>query len=302
MKAASIDFQARDFALLIGLFEARLMTARHIAALFFDGKNEAAKKRLQKLKAAGVVAEKRRRCYEPSILFLTPKAFSLLREEGLLADYPPIALKGFKRRTTISEITLRHELAILDVKMAFYEAIKREKHLALVEFSTWPLLHQFQLREVRSSTMTLVKPDGFIRIHETDVNGHLSEYVFFLEVDRGSETLETLVQKAICYNRFYREGGMAQKHGRAKEEYKDFPFRVLFVVQSQRRQVNLAETLVSANPPILTQAYLATFQDVTLNPLKPVWKQPISCRSQAKQYFSSIVKESIWPESLPSGL
>jgi hypothetical protein len=44
--------QDRDFALLRGLFESRVMTAGHIATLYFDGSREAAKKRLQKIKAA----------------------------------------------------------------------------------------------------------------------------------------------------------------------------------------------------------------------------------------------------------
>jgi len=88
MGRTSINFQERDFALLTGLFESRLMTARHIAALYFDDKSEMTKKRLQKLKAAGVIAEKRRRTYDPAILFLTPKAFRLLKEEGRLVDYP----------------------------------------------------------------------------------------------------------------------------------------------------------------------------------------------------------------------
>jgi len=47
MPLHSIDLQERDFALLRGLFESRVMTAAHIASLYFDGKKEAAKKRLQ---------------------------------------------------------------------------------------------------------------------------------------------------------------------------------------------------------------------------------------------------------------
>jgi hypothetical protein len=239
---------------------------------------------LKKLKAAGVIAEKRRRSYDPSILFLTAKAFRLLKEEGRLADYPAMALKGFKRRTTIGEITLRHELAILDVKVAFYEAVKKEKHLAIAEFSTWPLLHQFQVRDKQYPGGMLVKPDGFIRIQETDAEGHISEYVFFLEVDRGSETLETLAQKAVCYNRFYREGGMAVRHGRPREDYRDFPFRVLFVVKSQQRQANLAETLLKTTPPILSQSWISLFEEVAGNSLAAIWLQPLSVKqSQSEQ-------------------
>ena len=43
----SIDLQPRDHALLRGLFECRVMTTDHAAGLYFDSRNEAAKKRLQ---------------------------------------------------------------------------------------------------------------------------------------------------------------------------------------------------------------------------------------------------------------
>ena len=51
----SIHFQDRDLALLRGLFECRVMTTNHAAALYFDHKDDAAKKRLQKIKAAGFI-------------------------------------------------------------------------------------------------------------------------------------------------------------------------------------------------------------------------------------------------------
>ena len=60
-KLPGLDLQQRDFEVLCGLFESRVMAAGHIAALYFDGKREAAKKRLQKLKAAGLISERKRR-------------------------------------------------------------------------------------------------------------------------------------------------------------------------------------------------------------------------------------------------
>ena len=56
-----MGFQEFDFALLRGLLEYRVMTAGHITVLFFDGKKEAANKRLQKLKAAGFIGERKRK-------------------------------------------------------------------------------------------------------------------------------------------------------------------------------------------------------------------------------------------------
>ena len=69
----ALEPQPRDFALLRGLFECRVMTADHIATLYFGGKSEYTKKRLQKLKAAGLISERPRRMNEPAVLCLTRK-------------------------------------------------------------------------------------------------------------------------------------------------------------------------------------------------------------------------------------
>jgi hypothetical protein len=76
----SIILQDRDFALLRGLFESRVMTASHIATQFFDEKAEMAKKRLQKLKATGYVRERPRRPSDSAVLFLTRKALEVLHD------------------------------------------------------------------------------------------------------------------------------------------------------------------------------------------------------------------------------
>jgi hypothetical protein len=43
---AEVELQERDLAILQGLFESRLMTLTHITHLFFNGRGEAAKKRI----------------------------------------------------------------------------------------------------------------------------------------------------------------------------------------------------------------------------------------------------------------
>src|SRR5882724_9942669 len=87
----SVELQSRDSNLLRGLFDSRLMTLAHAAGLYFNGSREAAKKRIQKLKAAGLIGERARKAYEPSILFLTREGFTLMQERGLLHDAPQIA-------------------------------------------------------------------------------------------------------------------------------------------------------------------------------------------------------------------
>src|ERR1700729_1032220 len=104
----SLHIQERDLDLLRGLFESRIMTTTQIAAIFFDGKREQAKKRLQKMKAAGLIQERKRLVIEPSIFFLTHKAFILLRDANALSEYPPLSTTAFEGRADVSELTIRH--------------------------------------------------------------------------------------------------------------------------------------------------------------------------------------------------
>src|SRR5467141_1616814 len=104
---SSLQLQERDFAMLRGLFESRVMIARHIATLYFGGKHQYTKKRLHKIKAAGLINERRRRLNEPSILFLTRKAFTILNTEGHLSEYPSLSANSFEARANVSELTLR---------------------------------------------------------------------------------------------------------------------------------------------------------------------------------------------------
>lgn len=279
----SIHLQERDVDLLRGLLESRVMTAAHIAVLYFDGKKEAAKKRLQKLKTAKLIGERKRRVSEPSALVLTRNSIALLQKEGVLADYPKMSAVSLQKRAQVSEITLRHELQVMDVKAAFHSSIQGTKQFILDEFSTWPLLYQFEaFRPGQSASEVTVKPDGFIRIREKEADGGLSEHTFFLEVDRSSETQDTLITRAGCYMDYFRSGGFAMRNGASRSAFKEFPFRVLMVFKSAERQNNTAERLLQSNPPIRTQVWLSTFEEVTANPLGTIWICPADYRDATK--------------------
>jgi Replication-relaxation len=280
----AIQLQERDFQLLQGLFESRVMTTKHIATLYFAGKREAAKKRVQKLKTAGLIRERKRRVNEPSVLFLTRQSFALLNERGLLSELPKLSPTIFEKRASVSDLTLRHELAVMDVKAAFHSPLKTSDKFSIVEFSTWPRLHEFKAaRSGYSGEEVLVKPDGFIRIEEIEKQGGLSEHTFFLEVDRSTETQQTLVSRAGCYLDYYKSGGFAMRNGALRSAYKDFPFRVLIVLKNAERRNNTAERLLENNPPILTQVYLSTFAEVIADPLGAIWIRPIDYRATVKE-------------------
>jgi hypothetical protein len=288
--------QERDLSILRGFFESRIMTSAHVSALHFEGKTEATKKRLQKLKAAGIVGERRRRVNEPSILFLTKKAFQILNREGILNEYPRIGLSSVEKRAQVSELTLRHELEVMDVKSAFHSHLRGISNLTIAEFTTWPLLCQFEaFRPGVWGQQVLVKPDGFFRIHEKEADGGLSEQAFFLEVDRSSETLETLVARAGCYVDYYKSGGFAMRNGAPRSAYKEYPFRVLMIFKNAERRNNIAERLLENIPPVIGRVCLSTMEELKRNPFGPIWISPLEYRQATSgTVFSPEGKPKAW--------
>lgn len=274
---AAFRLQDRDFFLLRGLFESRLMTAAHVAVLYFDSKPEAAKKRLQKLKTAGLIGERPRKAYEPAVLHLTRAGLLLLKEHGVLAEYPALSLPALERRARVSSATVRHELDVMDVKVAVHAAFRGDRRFTVVEFGTWPRLHEFQATP-NGGLEVLVRPDGFIRIHEKEAGHGLSEHTFFLEVDRSTEAQDILVSRAAAYLDYYKSGGLAVKNGAPRSAFKEFPFRVLMILKTVERRNNTAERLLQNYPPILTQTYLTTMDEVRADPLAAIWIRPIDYR------------------------
>jgi len=270
---AHVEVQERDIALLRELFVSRIMTLAHAGALHFEGRSEAAKKRVQKLKAAGFLAERPRKSRDPGILTLTRNGFRELVENGHIADLPRLSAAAFERRARVSDLTIRHELAVMDVKTALVRGISAVPGMKMVEFTTWPLLHQFDVLRGRAGKVRM-KPDGFLRVEETSPKGEVFEHTFFLEVDRGSESLDTLTTKALCYREHYASGGYVRSRGGKASEYAEYPFRVLFVMPSEERLRNTAHRLLTTEPPVETQVWLATAADMSNNPLGAVWVRP----------------------------
>ena len=273
-KKAAMQLQDRDLALLRGLFECRVMTIGHIATLFFEDKIAYAYKRVQQLKSAEYMGERKRNANEASVLFLTRKGFSLLGNGDYLSKYPPLGTSAFEGRANVSSRTLDHELEIMDVKAAFHGAVKALPKFLIHNFKTWPRLYEFKVSRNGFGSEVLVKPDGFINIHEQEERGSGFHHDFYLEVDRSSEQPNTLVEKASCYLNFYQSGGFALRSGGSVNDFERFPFRVLMIFKSAERRNNVAERLLQNNPPILTHSWLTTLAEVKENPFGAIWIQP----------------------------
>jgi hypothetical protein len=250
------------------------MTLRQAALLHFNSHAEAAKKRVGRLKQAGHLRERARKVAEPSILHLTRAGWRWLLLHGHLKRYPLISDAAFDRRTHVSEQTLKHELAIMDIKAAVTHSSARAARLDLLDFCTWPQLLEFTARASSSSYKEItVKPDGFMRLREDTSQGSFS-HAFFLELDRSTETQQTLVSRISAYLDFYRSGGFARREGGQTEQYKEFPFRVLVICLSESRKINLLHRLIANDPPIRTFALVTTLPEIMRDPFGSIWSRP----------------------------
>lgn len=266
-----IEFQERDLAILRGLFDSRIATIHHLSTLYFGGRLEAARKRIQKLKAAGIIHERPRKVTEPSIYCLSRRGFEMLDTHGVLKEFPSVGWSQLEKRARVSELTLAHELQVMDCRASLTAAAQITGY-SISEFSTWPRLFEFVARD-SVGTQLLVKPDGFIRIQGTDASGRFED-MFFLELDRSTEEQRRLVERASCYRDYYVRGGLASRFGHPRSEFKQFPFVVLMVFQNAERRNNTAERLLQITPPIRNQVWLSTFHEMTTDPLGPIWVKP----------------------------
>jgi hypothetical protein len=145
-----------------------------------------------------------------------------------------------------------------------------------IDFSTWPFLNQFsaEYHLGYGRKEAVVKPDGFIHLRADKPNG-LEHHAFFLELDRSTESLSILADKALHYRAYYRSGGFAERSGDHPDAYRNHPFRVLMVCKSEARRDNAARRLLSIDPPIKTMVWLTTMPEVLNNPLEPIWSRPV---------------------------
>lgn len=262
---------ARDFTLLRGLYESRVATVAHIARIDFAGRAEMAKKRLQKLKSAGLIRSRARSTFERARLFITQKGIDLLARTGALRQYGRLPVTSAAKRTDVSASTLAHELAVMDVKAAFHGAAPAAGR-EVVAFSTWPALNRFE------STHGTVKPDALVRLKGRAGSQVSSERRFYLELDRSTETARALVAKAHAYRtcRIATRCVAPLTWDSASGRHE---FTVLVVVPSEARLASLARRLLAANPPVRSLVWIATLRDVVADPFGPIWVRPMELES-----------------------
>jgi hypothetical protein len=101
----------------------------------------------------------------------------------------------------------------MDVKTTFAQAMRERPNLSLAEFTTWSKFIEFNAFHPAtgaSSRQSRTASFGFMRSNPMVAK---SENMYFLKVDRSTETLDRPVNGTLCYLQFYKRGGLAERFG-----------------------------------------------------------------------------------------
>jgi hypothetical protein len=134
------------------------------------------------------------------------------------------------RRKEPSLRHLEHCLTIADVHLAL-TALARAKRVELLSVATEPACWRRYL--AASGSVDTLKPDLFAVTASGDYEDH-----WFIEIDRGTESLPTLIKKCAQYEDYHRTGS-AQADGGV------FPL-VIWVVPSETHADSLAEAIIAS--------------------------------------------------------
>ena len=233
-----------DLDLLRTIAALRVVTV-HQLALLSGRKHDTLRRQLgvlqkQQLIQAGAIPVDGSRGRPEKILSLTSTGLKRLRDAGL--DTPEIATEPV---TMLLPKLVRHQLLIGTVRA----------HLSLMT-RTWP---EFQAKFLLPSDSVLagagdierasLVPDAVLGLSHTGLGRTL---LFFLEADRGTETLASngggsdIRQKILNYQARFRSGEYKQYEQKLKAELKGF--RVLFVTDTERRLTALCRVVRDTRP------------------------------------------------------
>jgi hypothetical protein len=178
--------------------------------------------------------------------------YALSLRGAQLVDVP---YRGPRRRqgeVLIADFYIQHQLAINEIYCALRH---RSIPVPGVEFVKWQAFH-----ESVAPSLQLI-PDGYVVL--TTPSG--DKVRAFIEVDLGHEGLSVWGEKA----RQYKELGDSEEF---KRRFEDGPFRVLVLVNSDRRLQTIRKTISAITERIF---WFATLESTRRNFFAPVWLRPV---------------------------
>lgn len=203
----------RDWCVLNDLARFRLLSAGQIRRLHFAGHaNRIAAARactsaLRRLSDFGLIRHLERRIggvragSDSLVWHLAPTGFRLLTTYASTSD-----IGGLVEREPALR-TVQHTLAVAEVAVRLREA-ERAGQVEVVALQPEPACWREHL--TIAGTRTFLKPDLFT---VTAASGSAFEDLWFIEVDRDTESTATIARKAAAYDRYRQTGREQAVHG-----------------------------------------------------------------------------------------
>ncbi len=224
----------RDMAIAQSVFDFRFLSGGHLQVLHFDGEHQtpastarSARRVLNRLVSLGVLRRLERRIGGV-------RAGSASFVYGLEYAGHRLVRSGHDRQGWFEpSITfLDHTLAIADVFVAVVYASKSGQ-IQLISYETEP--KTWRSLPGYGATDTL-RPDLRLAIGRDDLEFH-----WWVEVDRGSEHLSTVLKKCRQYESYWRSG---------PAEFQEVFPRVAWLTTTPRRQHRITEGIAGLHSPI----------------------------------------------------
>lgn len=164
----------------------------------------------------------------------------------------PAGGRKLRRPWTPGAAFVAHQLAVTEVYVSLREA-ERAGTFDLLDFWAEPLC--WRTFTGLGGARTVLKPDAFVRVGLAKI-----EDLYFLEVDRATQSLPAIERKAAAYRRYFQTG-------REQERWGVFP-KVLFLVPTEARKEALVDTL-GRQPAADWDLFQVAIQEQALDVLTP---------------------------------
>ncbi|MHB1056171.1 MAG: replication-relaxation family protein [Thermoleophilia bacterium] len=225
---APMQLMARDVSVILSVYENRFLRRDQIQRLHFAGSSiQATSARLKKLSDHKFLDKLQR-----AVAGGASQAVYALDKQGADVVAATLQIDRYKVRwkrdnNRVEWLFMDHTLGISEFKVCLDLALaRRTEEIYFYQRGDKSHLRRISVQGAKKKYF-VVAPDAFFGIQT-----ERGKYIFFLEVDMGTETLKRFQEKVIAYKRYW-------KSGKFKEEYGFNAFRVLTVAESEKRLANL---------------------------------------------------------------
>ena len=267
----------RDLEILRMVAIYRMVTSNQIRLLLFGGKQRSTQcdLRLRLLFQHGYLERRSQATLheenKPLVYLLTEKG---VRHLMAVDEGEHSAIHWRPKLNQMSQHHLQHVLQVNDVRIAIGQACDLHAYDLewLDEFTIrgLKLYDRFPVRDATGRTnITVLIPDGFFTLDAPEL-----WMSCFLEVDRGTESLQTVARKFSKYLAYFGTSGYRERYGVWDENGNEIYPCVLTVTTSPKRVENLKAVAQEVGASSLF--LFTTFTDVTPEQVlsQPIW-QPV---------------------------